>query len=43
MERIGAYLIPGVELRLAVELARQAETWGYESHWVTHGGGRDSF
>jgi len=43
MERLGAYLIPGADLRLAVELARQAEAWGYESLWVTHGAGRDSF
>lgn len=43
MERTGAYLIPGVDLRLAMELAQQAEAWGYESLWVTHGGGRDSF
>jgi len=43
MERTGAYLIPGADLRLAVELAQSAETWGYESLWVTHGGGRDSF
>ena len=42
-ERIGAYLIPGMDLHLAVELARAAETWGYESLWVTHGGGRDAF
>jgi len=42
-ERIGAYLIPGTELALAVELARAAEAWGYESLWVTHGGGRDAF
>jgi len=43
MERTGAYLMPGADLRQAVELARQAEAWGYESLWVTHGGGRDSF
>ena len=43
MERIGAYLIPGTDLRLALDLAPQAEAWGYESLWVTHGGGRDSF
>jgi len=42
-ERIGAYLIPGADLHLAVELARAAEVWGYESLWVTHGGGRDAF
>lgn len=43
MERLGAYLIPGADLRLAVELAREAEARGYESLWVTHGAGRDSF
>ncbi len=42
-ERTGAYLLPGTELHLAVELARQAEAWGYETLWVTHGGGRDAF
>jgi alkanesulfonate monooxygenase SsuD/methylene tetrahydromethanopterin reductase-like flavin-dependent oxidoreductase (luciferase family) len=43
MERMGVYLMPGADLRLAVELAQCAEGWGYESLWVTHGGGRDSF
>lgn len=43
MERTGVYLVPGEELLRAVELAREAEGWGYESLWVTHGGGRDSF
>src|SRR3990172_7836155 len=43
MDRLGAYLIPGADLRLAVELAREAEARGYESLWVTHGAGRDSF
>ncbi len=43
MERTGAYLIPGANLDRALDLARQAEVWGYESLWVTHGGGRDSF
>jgi len=42
-ERTGAYLIPGADLRLAVELTRQVEAWGYDSLWVTHGGGRDAF
>jgi F420-dependent oxidoreductase-like protein len=41
--RIAAYLNPGRDLAAAVDLARQAETLGYESLWVTHGGGRDSF
>ena len=43
MDRTAAYLIPGADLSLAVELAQQCEAWGYESLWVTHGGGRDSF
>ncbi|MBI4591479.1 MAG: LLM class flavin-dependent oxidoreductase [Candidatus Rokubacteria bacterium] len=43
MERVGAYLIPGANLRVGVELAQRAEAWGYESLWVTHGAGRDSF
>jgi alkanesulfonate monooxygenase SsuD/methylene tetrahydromethanopterin reductase-like flavin-dependent oxidoreductase (luciferase family) len=44
MDRTAAYLIPGADLDLAVELARSAEAWGYESLWVTHSPvGRDSF
>lgn len=43
MDRTGVYLIPGADLGLALDLAPQAEAWGYESLWVTHGGGRDSF
>ncbi len=43
LDRTGAYLIPGADFRLAVDLAPQVEAWGYESLWVTHGGGRDSF
>ncbi len=43
MDRLGAYLIPGADLRSPLDLARQAEAWGYESLWVTHGGSRDSF
>jgi alkanesulfonate monooxygenase SsuD/methylene tetrahydromethanopterin reductase-like flavin-dependent oxidoreductase (luciferase family) len=39
----GLYLIPGRDLGTAVELAKLAEGLGYESLWVTHGGGRDSF
>jgi probable F420-dependent oxidoreductase len=41
--RRAAYLSPGQDLGVAVELARRAETLGYESVWVTHGLGRDSF
>ena len=40
---LGAYLIPGRDLGVAVALARHAESLGYESLWVTHGLGRDSF
>ncbi len=43
MGRTGAYLIPGADLRAAINLAQRAETWGYESLWVTHGYGRDAF
>ncbi len=35
--------MPGRDLHAAVELARRAEALGYESVWVTHGLGRDSF
>ncbi len=41
--RTAAYLSPGADLRAAVELARSAEGLGYESVWVTHGSGLDSF
>jgi probable F420-dependent oxidoreductase len=41
--RRAAYLSPGQDLGVAVDLARRAETLGYESVWVTHGLGRDSF
>jgi F420-dependent oxidoreductase-like protein len=41
--RIAAYLNPGRDLAVSVDLARRAEALGYESVWVTHGGGRDSF
>src|SRR5881628_3651082 len=41
--RRAAYLTPGRDLATAVELARRAEALGYESVWVTHGLGRDSF
>src|SRR5256714_8645033 len=40
---VAAYLNPGAELGTAVELARTAERLGYDSLWVTHGLGRDSF
>jgi F420-dependent oxidoreductase-like protein len=41
--RLAAYLIPGRDLPSAVALARRAEDLGYDSLWVTHGLGRDSF
>jgi F420-dependent oxidoreductase-like protein len=41
--RIGTYLIPGRDVAVAVDLVRRAEDLGYESVWVTHGLGRDSF
>jgi F420-dependent oxidoreductase-like protein len=41
--RRAAYISPGQDLGAAVELARRAEALGYESVWVTHGLGRDSF
>src|SRR5919201_4581781 len=40
---LAAYLNPGADLGAAVELARSAERLGYDSVWVTHGLGRDSF
>ena len=40
---LAAYLNPGAELGTAVDLARAAEQLGYDSVWVTHGLGRDSF
>ncbi len=41
--RLAAFLSPGQDLGAGVELARRAEALGYESVWVTHGAGRDSF
>jgi F420-dependent oxidoreductase-like protein len=41
--RTAAYLSPGADLGAAVALAQRAERLGYESVWVTHGSGRDSF
>lgn len=40
---LAAYLNPGADLPTAVDLVRTAERLGYESVWVTHGLGRDSF
>lgn len=41
--RVGAYLLPRESLASAVALARTADDLGYDSAWVTHGLGRDSF
>jgi alkanesulfonate monooxygenase SsuD/methylene tetrahydromethanopterin reductase-like flavin-dependent oxidoreductase (luciferase family) len=41
--RLAAFISPGGDLPAAVGLARLAEERGYESVWVTHGVGRDSF
>jgi F420-dependent oxidoreductase-like protein len=41
--RLAAYISPGGDLAAATDLVRRAETLGYESVWVTHGLGRDSF
>jgi F420-dependent oxidoreductase-like protein len=38
-----AFINPGKDLAVGVDLARRAEGLGYESVWVTHGSGRDSF
>lgn len=38
-----AFISPGADLAAAVGLARRAEDIGYDSVWVTHGIGRDSF
>jgi F420-dependent oxidoreductase-like protein len=41
--RRATFLNPGRDLAGGVDLARRAESLGYESVWVTHGSGRDSF
>ena len=40
---VAAYINPGADLGAATDLARSAERLGYDSIWVTHGLGRDSF
>jgi F420-dependent oxidoreductase-like protein len=40
---LAAYLNPGADLGAACDLARMTERLGYDSVWVTHGLGRDSF
>jgi F420-dependent oxidoreductase-like protein len=41
--RRAAFINPGRDLASGVDLARGAESLGYDSVWVTHGSGRDSF
>jgi F420-dependent oxidoreductase-like protein len=41
--KTAAFLSPGGDFSAAVALARRADELGYDSVWVTHGGGRDSF
>jgi len=41
--KIAAYLNAGRDFGAALDLVRRAEGLGYESVWVTHGAGRDSF
>jgi len=41
--RRACYLNPGRDLATAVTLARRVEALAYDSAWVTHGLGRDSF
>lgn len=40
---LAAYVTPGADLPVAVDLAPLLERLGYDSVWVTHGLGRDSF
>ena len=42
MARVALFLNPGADLGDALALARRADALGYESLWVTHGGGRDA-
>ena len=41
--RTAAFLSPGADLGAGIELAGRADALGYDSVWVTHGVGRDSF
>ena len=41
--KLAAFLSPGGDLALGVDLASRADALGYDSVWVTHGLGRDSF
>jgi alkanesulfonate monooxygenase SsuD/methylene tetrahydromethanopterin reductase-like flavin-dependent oxidoreductase (luciferase family) len=40
--RIALFLNPGADFGEALAVARRADALGYESLWVTHGGGRDA-
>jgi len=41
--RLATFISPGGDFSMAVDCVRRAESLGYESAWVTHGLGRDSF
>jgi F420-dependent oxidoreductase-like protein len=41
--KLATFLSPGGDLSAAIDLVRRAEELGYDSVWVTHGAGRDSF
>ena len=41
--RTAAFLTPGGDLSAGIDAARRADALGYDSVWVTHGLGRDSF
>ena len=41
--KTAAFLSPGGDFTASVDLVRRADELGYDSVWVTHGGGRDSF
>lgn len=41
--RLATFISPGGDFAAAVDCVRRAESLGYESAWVTHGLGRDSF
>jgi alkanesulfonate monooxygenase SsuD/methylene tetrahydromethanopterin reductase-like flavin-dependent oxidoreductase (luciferase family) len=40
---LAAYLNPGADLAATIDCVKLSETLGYDSAWVTHGLGRDSF
>ncbi|HXJ81865.1 MAG TPA: LLM class flavin-dependent oxidoreductase [Candidatus Methylomirabilis sp.] len=42
MTRLALFLNPGADLAESVTIARRADALGYDSLWVTHGGGRDA-